>query len=118
MADRYLLFLEIPMTDFIKTWKNWIAGGGITVAVGLILWGVPHFIANTVSSAVASEITAREILQGKSVDITNLEAQNATIIAELGAMKSDISEVKGSVIRVEDKQGEFGQIFMEYLSRE
>jgi len=97
---------------------TYITGGGLIAVLSLALWGIPHYIDNRVGSAVASEIEAREALQGKSQDVQSLETQNATIIAQLGALQDDIGEVKTDVRDVRNKQSEFGQVFMDYLARE
>ena len=106
------------MTDFLKIWKNWIVGGGLVAAVGLILWGIPYYIKVSVSGAVAAEINAREQLQGKSVDIQNLELQYTTIITQLDGMVRTDNRIEAKITNVEENQQEFGQIFMDYLSRQ
>ena len=111
-------FGQIVMTDFLKIWKNWIVGGGLVAAVGLILWGIPYYIKVSVSGAVAAEINAREQLQGKSVDIQNLELQYTTIITQLDGMVRTDNRIEAKITNVEENQQEFGQIFMDYLSRQ
>jgi len=106
------------MTDFLKIWKNWILGGGLIAVLSLMLWGIPFYISDRVGTLVAAEINAREQLQGKSVDIQNLELQYTTIITQLDGMVRTDNRIEAKITNVEENQQEFGQIFMDYLSRQ
>ena len=93
-------------------------GGGLVAVLSLMLWGIPYYLESAVANEVAAVIKARDELQGKSVDIQNLELQYTTIITQLDGMVRTDNRIEAKITNVEENQQEFGQIFMDYLSRQ
>ncbi len=86
------------------TWKEivvWIGGIGTVLTVIItMLWGVPHYI----TVQVAKEVAAINSGAGKPSEVVTLEAQ--------------MEAVNASLVRIEKKQDDFGNIFTAYLTRQ